>query len=72
MIAEYAGAQFSTFKNALGDVAVAKLTPIAEEMRKLLADPGEIDAILKSGAARATAIAAPIMAEVRRLVGFVG
>jgi tryptophanyl-tRNA synthetase len=41
-------------------------------MRRLLADPGEIDAILKSGAARALAIAAPVMAEVRRLVGFVG
>jgi tryptophanyl-tRNA synthetase len=72
VIGEYAGAQFSTFKNALADLAVAKLTPIAAEMRKLLGDPGEIDAILKSGAARATAIAAPIMAEVRRLVGFVG
>jgi len=37
--AEFAGAQFSVFKNALADLAVAKLTPIAAEMRKLLADP---------------------------------
>ena len=72
MISEYAGAQFSTFKNALADLAVAKLTPIASEMRKLLADPAEIDRILKAGAARANAIAAPVMDEVRRLVGFVG
>ena len=72
VISEYAGAQFSTFKNALADLAVAKLTPIAGEMRKLLADPAEIDRILKAGAARATAIAAPVMQEVRRLVGFVG
>ncbi len=72
VIAEYAGAQFSTFKNALADVAVAKLTPIADEMRKLLNDPAEIDLILKNGAARAAAIAAPVMEEVRRLVGFVG
>jgi tryptophanyl-tRNA synthetase len=72
VIAEYAGAQFSTFKNALADLAVAKLTPIAGEMRKLLADPAEIDRVLKSGAERALAIAGPIMAEVRRLVGFVG
>jgi len=72
VIAEYAGAQFSVFKNALADLSVAKLTPIADEMRKLLADPAEIDAILKAGAARAMAIANPVMAEVRRLVGFVG
>ncbi len=72
VIGEYAGAQFSTFKNALADLAVAKLTPIAGEMRKLLADPGEIDRVLKSGAERAQAIAGPVMSELRRLVGFVG
>jgi tryptophanyl-tRNA synthetase len=72
VIGEYAGAQFSTFKNALADLAVAKLTPIAGEMRKLLADTAEIDRVLKSGTERALAIAMPIMSEVRRLVGFVG
>ncbi len=72
VIAEFAGAQFPVFKNALADVAVAKITPIADEMRRLLAEPAEIDRILNSGAARARAIAAPVMAEVRRLVGFVG
>jgi tryptophanyl-tRNA synthetase len=72
VMAEYAGAQFSTFKDALADLAVAKLTPIAGEMRKLLADTAEIDRVLKSGSERALAIAAPIMSEVRRLAGFVG
>jgi tryptophanyl-tRNA synthetase len=72
VIAEFAGAQFSVFKNALADLAVAKLTPLAEEMKKLLGDPAEIDRVLKSGAERAHAIAAPVMSEVRRLVGFVG
>ena len=72
VISEFAGAQFSVFKNMLAELAVAKLTPIAEEMRNLLADPAELDRILKNGAERAAAIAAPVMAEVRRLVGFVG
>jgi len=72
VVQEYAGAQFSLFKNALADLAVAKLTPIAKEMRALLSDPAEIDRVLKSGAGRAAAIAAPVMTEVRRLVGFVG
>ena len=72
VIGEYAGAQFSVFKNALADLAVAKLTPIADEMRRLLADKAEIDRLLKRGAERANAIASPVMAELRRIEGFVG
>jgi tryptophanyl-tRNA synthetase len=71
VIARYAGQQFSGFKNALAELAVAKLTPIADEMRRMLADPAEIDRILKSGAERARAIAAPIVEETKKLVGFV-
>ena len=39
-------------------------------MRRLLADPAEIDRILKAGAERARAIATPVMEEVKRRVGF--
>jgi tryptophanyl-tRNA synthetase len=39
-------------------------------MRRLLADPGEIDRILAVGAARAREVAAPTMAEVKRIVGY--
>ena len=70
VIARYAGQQFSGFKNDLADLAVAKLKPIADEMRRLLADPGEIDRILKSGAERARALAEPVMLETKRIVGF--
>jgi tryptophanyl-tRNA synthetase len=72
VLVEYGGAQFSGFKNALADLAVAKLNPLAAEMRRLLSDPAEIDRILKDGARRADAVATPVMQEVRRLVGFVG
>ncbi|HEX4292536.1 MAG TPA: tryptophan--tRNA ligase [Rhizomicrobium sp.] len=72
VMAEFGGQQFSAFKNALADLTVAKVAPIADEMRRLLADEPEIDRILKDGAARARAIATPIMAEVKRVVGFVG
>ena len=40
-------------------------------MRRLLADPAEIDRILKDGAAKARAIATPIMDEVKKQVGFI-
>ncbi|HUE63303.1 MAG TPA: tryptophan--tRNA ligase [Rhizomicrobium sp.] len=71
VIAEFAGQQFSTFKARLADLTVAKLEPINREMRRLLADPAEIDRILRQGALRARSIATPIMDEVKRRVGFV-
>ena len=72
VVAQFAGQQFSAFKNALADLTVAKLTPIASEMRRLLADPAEIERVLKDGAMRAHAIAEPIYAEVKRIVGYIG
>jgi tryptophanyl-tRNA synthetase len=69
-IAQFAGQQFSGFKTALAELTVAKLEPINAQMRRLLADPGEIDRVLKDGAQRAAAIAAPVMEAVKRKVGF--
>ena len=71
VIAQFAGQQFSGFKTALADLTVAKLEPVAREMRRLLADPAEIDRILKDGAHRARAIATPIMDEIKKRVGFI-
>ena len=70
-IAEFSGQQFSGFKGKFAELTVAKLEPMAKEMRRLLADPGEIDRILKSGAQKARAIATPVMDEVKKRVGFI-
>ena len=70
VLAEFGGKGFGTFKPALADLAVAHLSPITTSMREYLADPGEIDRILKDGGARADAIARPIMDEVRQIIGF--
>lgn len=72
VLSEFGGKQFSEFKPALVDLAVEKLAPINSEMRRLLADPGHVDAILADGAERADAIARQTMAEVREIVGFLG
>jgi tryptophanyl-tRNA synthetase len=71
VLRHFGGGQFSTFKNALADLAVAKLAPIAEDMRRLQTDPGHIDSVLADGSARARAIAAPILRDVKKLVGFI-
>jgi tryptophanyl-tRNA synthetase len=70
VLREHGGRGFSDFKRALADLLVARLSPIAGEMRRLLADPASIDATLRDGAERASAIAEPIVREAERLVGF--
>jgi tryptophanyl-tRNA synthetase len=72
VLAEFEGAQFSHFKAVLTDVAVASLGPIGAEMKRLVNDPGHVDAVLKDGAERARAIAQPIVDECKDTVGFLG
>ncbi|WP_417795207.1 tryptophan--tRNA ligase [Terasakiella pusilla] len=67
---QYGGQSFADFKKALTDLAVEKLSPISQEMQRYMADPAEVDAILKEGGERANAIAQPVMDEVKDVVGF--
>jgi len=68
-LARFAGQNFSTFKEDLSALAVEVLGKIGGEMRRLLADPGHIDAVLRRGAERASAIATPILREVQDITG---
>ena len=70
VVREFAGQQFSAFKTALTDLAVAKIGPVGSEMQRLMKDPGHVDAVLRDGAERANALAKPILDEVYRIVGF--
>ena len=69
--ANSAAAQFSTFKPALVDLAVAKLAPIAAEMKRLMQDPAYIDACSPTAPSARAAIAAETMNAVKDIVGFV-
>ena len=71
-VGQFAGQQFSALKEALAELAIEKIAPIGDEMRRLNDDPGVVDAVLADGAERARALAEPIMAEVRKRVGFLG
>ena len=71
VLREFGGAQFSSFKSALVDLAVEKLGPIGGEMKRLVDDPAYIDAILADGSDRARVIAAETMKSVKDIVGFV-
>jgi tryptophanyl-tRNA synthetase len=71
ILAEFGGAQFSAFKKSLAELCSARLGPIAAETKRLMSDPSGIDAILANGAARARALAKPVLDEVKDIVGFV-
>jgi tryptophanyl-tRNA synthetase len=71
VLQQFGGGQFSTFKNALVELAVEKLGPINAEMKRLVADPPFIDSVLADGSARAQVLAAETMKAVKDIVGFV-
>ena len=72
MLSEFGGKGFGTFKPDLADVAVQALVPIGQRMRRLLTDPAELDRLLAKGADRARAVADPVVAETKKIVGFWG
>jgi tryptophanyl-tRNA synthetase len=65
----HGGAQFSTFKPALAEIAVQRLAPISKTMRELMRDPGEIDKILIRGAEHANALTQKHLREIKEIVG---
>ena len=69
VLREFGGRGFADFKPALADLAAETLRPISSEMRRLMADPSHIDAILDEGAERATEIAEPVRKRVYEVVG---
>jgi tryptophanyl-tRNA synthetase len=69
VLGRFAGQGFGMFKPALADALIAKLAPLRARLEQFRADPAELDRILASGAERATALGAPILAEAYRAVG---
>ena len=69
VLREHGGRGFGAFKEALAEVVVSHLTPIAAETRRLLSEPDFVDAVLSNGAERASLIANAVVAEAERLVG---
>ncbi|MCB1532557.1 MAG: tryptophan--tRNA ligase [Alphaproteobacteria bacterium] len=66
------GQGWGDFKTELADLAVAHLEPITSRMRELLADPAQIDAVLRAGNEKANAIAEKTLSETRDIMGFWG
>ena len=69
VLARFAGQGFGAFKPALADLMVEVLRPIGERITALNADPGELDRLLATGAARARDVAAPTLASAYAAMG---
>ena len=68
-VQRFAGWNFSDFKAELADLAADVCGRVAVEMKRLMADPGYIDSILKRGAERANAFATPVLRDVFDIMG---
>ena len=69
VLKQFGGQGFGAFKPALAEVVVESLSPVTSSFNEWLADPAAIDTVLLKGAEKANAIAAPIMEEVRDIMG---
>jgi tryptophanyl-tRNA synthetase len=70
--AEFAEARYGELKTAVAAAVVEYLTPVRERYEQLRGDEDALEAILADGAARASAIAAQTLADVRERMGFGG
>jgi tryptophanyl-tRNA synthetase len=67
---EFEGAGYGDFKQAVAEAVVELLSPVRDRYAELRPDEAALDAILTAGAEKASAIAAPVLADVRQRMGY--
>ena len=72
VLKDFGGKGFGAFKPALAEVVVEKMSPISVKLRQLIADPAEIDRVLAKGAECASAVADPVVNDVKKIIGLWG
>ena len=69
-IKNFAGKNFSEFKESLASELVNKIEPISKEIKKLLGDKSYLDQILLDGVEKAHLIASKKIERIKEIVGF--
>ena len=67
---KFSGKNFSEFKENLSQILIDKITPISNEINKLLNDKSYLDKILTDGCIRAENIASKKIKKIHEIVGF--
>ena len=68
---QFEGKGYGEFKDAVADAVISVLTPIQAEQKRLLADKGYLEGVLKQGAEQASYIASRTLSKVYRKVGLI-
>jgi len=69
-VKNFAGKNFSEFKEQLAEELVNKIEPISNEIKKLLGDKSYLDKILLDGVEKANMIASKKIERIKEIVGF--
>ena len=69
-VENFAGKNFSEFKENLSEVLVDKIEPISKEIKKLLKDKIYLEQILLEGVEKANLIASKKIDKIKEIVGF--
>ena len=67
---QFSGKNFSEFKENLSQVMVDKITPISNEIKKLLVDEVYLDKILIEGSKKASDLASKKIKKIHEIIGF--
>jgi len=66
---EHAASRYGDFKSAVAQAVIARLQPVHERYDALRADAAGLERVLREGAEKARAIAAPVLRDVRSAMG---
>ena len=69
-LAEFGGKNFSDLKSQLAEILSSKISPISDEIKKLIGDYKYLDNVLEQGASKAEAIAGKKIKEMKKIIGF--
>ena len=70
IVSTYSGKEFSFFKKDLTELIIQKITPISQEMKKLIDDKTYLDEIMIDGKNKATIVADSVLKKVYEVIGF--
>ena len=69
-IQKFSGKNFSEFKENLSQILIDKLSPISDEIKRLLKEKSYLDKILEEGSKKADIIASKKIKEIHDIIGF--
>mgnify|MGYP003953275359 FL=1 len=70
VVTDYAGKEFSQFKTDLSEITSSKLSPISQEINKLMKDENYLDSIIIKGKEKAINVADPVLSKIYEIIGF--